>query len=102
MVLMSYIRCSTPVRKRKGDGRFESISNTYAYHDGQYVNISNGWKRMLNMYVKAFGKKEGTAKYEALPVEIKMAHQVYLTDAEMRYMCRSYLSRIPGELRKKR
>src|SRR5277367_4043408 len=98
--VMSYIRCSTLMRKRKGDPTFEKVSNTYAYHDGQYVNISNGWKRLLNQYIRVHGKKEGTKIYNDLPVEIRTAHQVSLTDAEMRYMCRSYLSRL-GELKKR-
>jgi len=99
---MSYIRCSTPVRKRKGDGRFEPVSNTYAFHDGDYINISNGWRRVLDYYISVYGKRKGTKMYNDLPIEIKMAHQVRLTDAEMRFMCRSYLGRISGELRKKR
>lgn len=87
---MSYIRASTPVRKRKGDGAFEKISNAYAYGDGRYVVISTGWKRTLDLLVKTHGKKKGKKLFDQLTNNEKVP-QVHLTDAEMRTMCRNYL-----------
>ena len=92
---MSYIRVTTSVRKRKGDKRFEKMSNTYAYGDmNGYVCISNGWKRKQDMFVQDLGKKKGMEAWKALNIADRNGDTVWLTHAEMRSMCRNYLSKL--------
>ncbi len=97
---MSYIRCITPMRKRKGDGWFDKTSQVYAYGDlNGLIFICNGWKRVLDQYIKNYGEKKGTKMYNALP-SLEKTPMIAVTHAEMRYLCRSYLSRL-GELKKR-
>jgi len=87
---MSYIRCSTNLHLRKGEPKDDEFSLTYAYGDGRHICISNGWRRTLERLTKNVGKKRAKQLLALNPQA-----EVYLTDAEMRYMCQSYLSRDP-------
>lgn len=101
---MSYIRLSTPVRKRKSDKCFSAISSAYAWTDSDgYVYITNGWSRTFEALLKSKEfdtKKEAKAFFDKQPHLIQ-APQVLLTPAEMRYMCKEYL-RQHGRPEKKR
>jgi len=88
---MSYIRCSTNLRLRKGERKDDEFSLTYAYGNGRHVCISNGWRRTLELLTKNVGKKRAEQLMAVMPFD----PEVHLTDAEMRYMCQSYLSRDP-------
>jgi hypothetical protein len=63
---MSYIRSSTPMRRRKGDVHFEKTSGVYAWQD------VNGW-----IYVTNIAERGGA--------------MVRMTQAEMRHMCLNYV-----------
>ncbi len=95
---MSYIRCSTPMRKHSKDKRFERTSNTYAWSDADgYIWITNGWKRTLS-FLKLRGQALEAAKKLYKEHGWAMG-AVILTPAEMRYMCRQFVGREMGLLK---
>jgi hypothetical protein len=95
---MSYIRCSTEMKKRKGDRRFEKISNTYSWRDTDgYIWITNGWKRTLKFMQMRGQKLEDARKLQEKHGWAMGA--VILTPAEMRYMCRQFVGRELGQLK---